>query len=346
MASAPLCVRDLTRTAVVTQSLTDAATQDRIWWHVNEIGALWNAEALCAVAEAEGHHATPRLIRDWGDVGLLDRPPSRRRERGRGGAPTLWPDSQRRLFLLLLQKREEGAPIAALTKVPVFLWLQWGDDYVPLRQTRRALATWAEAARHPSIKATRAAARATTTALAHPAAGRSARQGFRETITRGQSGETVSRATLRAAARKALDPLGSGRPRGSIGPQLTPEGYADHVDLLVRAAGVLARDRKAASIPAEAFEQARSIYRSARASYARNWRRFATDPELGHLHTEPTDDEVVNAACRDLTELVALWLAHARGWEQELPSRPTRSERRRAGFSLTDTPVACRTRDN
>ena len=77
---------------------------------------LWNAEDLSTVAEAEGLHATPRLIRDWGDLGLLDRPPVRGHGPRLGVALTVWPDEQRQLLLVLLRKRQEGAPIPALTR--------------------------------------------------------------------------------------------------------------------------------------------------------------------------------------------------------------------------------------
>ncbi len=97
-------------------------------------------EMLRAVA-AKGFQASPRLVTDWVGLGLLDRPTRRGRGRGRGIEAT-WPENQLRLFLVLLGHRRRGVHVGPLANVPVWLWLAWGEDYVPLRQARRALSTW------------------------------------------------------------------------------------------------------------------------------------------------------------------------------------------------------------
>lgn len=287
-------------------------------------GALWTADQLCQFAATEDLAASARLIRDWGDVGLLDRPPTQ--SRGRAGmSPSVWPDRQRLLFLLELRKRAEGAPIPALCKLPVFLWLQYGDEHVPLRQVRRALATWAEAARRPAASRAFEVAATTSRELAHPDAPRRARKHFEETIGRGQAGEVVAPAKLLAAARAAFDPGGMKQPRGPDGAPLTAEEYVEQVQALVRAAEIVVRDRKGRELPDDVFYDARQIYRESRVLYAREWRRFAADPELGHLHRAPTADSLVNAAARDLLELLAHWLRANRGWRWATPSRPSNS---------------------
>ena len=51
---------------------------------------------------------------------------------------------------MLLAKRGEISRIAALCNIPVVIWLWWGDEYVPPRQTLRALSTWAGTEKAPA----------------------------------------------------------------------------------------------------------------------------------------------------------------------------------------------------
>src|SRR5260370_18468065 len=88
-----------------------------------------------------GYEIPIRLIRDWTQAGLLDRPRKRPAGRGRGSSQALYPANQRKLLLTLLSKRP-GNGISSLARIPVGIWMYWGDDYVPLRQARRAMLTW------------------------------------------------------------------------------------------------------------------------------------------------------------------------------------------------------------
>src|SRR5205809_339547 len=103
--------------------------------------------ALLAEAQRAGFTASSRLITDWVSVGLLDQATRRGRGRGRGLTAT-WPEEQKNLFLTVLKKRQETARIAPLCNIPVFVWLWWGDSFIPLRQVRRALNTWSGANEH------------------------------------------------------------------------------------------------------------------------------------------------------------------------------------------------------
>jgi hypothetical protein len=94
---------------------------------------------LVADAAAAGYKATPRLIRDWTQQGLLDYPRKRFAGRGRGSEQAVYPDSQRNLLITLLAKRADGNNISSLARIPVCIWMYWGDKYVPLSQARRAL---------------------------------------------------------------------------------------------------------------------------------------------------------------------------------------------------------------
>ena len=94
-------------------------------------------------AVAAGHQATDRLFADWQEVGLIDQPVKRGLGRGKG-ILALWPESQLRLWLLLLDKRKETSQIPNLCNVPVGLWVYFGDEYVSLRQVRKCMTTWSE----------------------------------------------------------------------------------------------------------------------------------------------------------------------------------------------------------
>jgi hypothetical protein len=96
---------------------------------------------LVCDADAAGFQATERLVRDWTRHGLLDYPQRRPAGKGHGSAPALYPAAQRNLFLTLLAKRP-GNNVASLARIPVGIWMHWGEDWVPLRQARRALLRW------------------------------------------------------------------------------------------------------------------------------------------------------------------------------------------------------------
>jgi hypothetical protein len=106
-----------------------------------EITGPGTVHDLVTDAEAAGHQITVRLVRDWTEVGLLDRPRKRPAGRGRGSSPALYPANQRQLLLTLLHHRPDNG-IKSLAKIPVAIWMYWGDEYVPLRQARQALLTW------------------------------------------------------------------------------------------------------------------------------------------------------------------------------------------------------------
>jgi hypothetical protein len=89
--------------------------------------------------------ATPRMIRDWSERGLLGYPSQegRGKGRGQGSRKATYGANQRLLFRNLLQLRASGYSVRELALVPIYLWLYWGDSYVDLAQLRRALRTWA-----------------------------------------------------------------------------------------------------------------------------------------------------------------------------------------------------------
>lgn len=270
----------------------------------------WTLDDLLAAAAGEEFPATRRLVRNWIEEGLLDRA----HIRGHGpsqGVEGLWSGHQQALFLALLasasrQPTRRNAPLANL---PVWVWLAYGDAYVPLRQVRRALRTWTVPARHPAESSAVSTARSVVASLAHPAAAATARRRFRALLARGQAGEDVAHAELVAAARPVIDPFDTGVPRGPAGAAISPQIYGGYVEWMVAGADAVLRDRGGELLPDFVLRRARAIYRESRADYAARRPGFARDPDLGHLHSDPTLDAVVPTACHDLVMCLGMILA-------------------------------------
>ncbi|MGW6900272.1 hypothetical protein ACWGF2_27225 [Streptomyces sp. NPDC054919] len=102
------------------------------WHDITEPGTI---DDLLADAQATGHpDMNTRLIHSWTAKGLLDQP--RRRTLHRGSDKAEHSIDQRRLLLLLLDKRGQVSHPHSLAQV----WLWW-DDYMPTQQAQRAWAT-------------------------------------------------------------------------------------------------------------------------------------------------------------------------------------------------------------
>jgi len=121
--------------------------------------AMYTSEDLVDEALRRGYcDVSRRLIYDWSSLGLLARPSLY--SPGRRGRCNAFPESQRELFFTLLEQRKRRTKqILGLYNVPVFVWLWWGDDYVPLRQVRCAMNTWGRSCLSTSIVADRRSAR-------------------------------------------------------------------------------------------------------------------------------------------------------------------------------------------
>jgi hypothetical protein len=89
-----------------------------------------------------------RLLTEWVKRGLLDEAQRLPRGKGRGrGAYFEWPESQRQLLLSILEQRSSVKTIGALCNIPVGIWIYWGEEYVPLRQVKKAVRTWGDRAK-------------------------------------------------------------------------------------------------------------------------------------------------------------------------------------------------------
>jgi hypothetical protein len=143
--------------------------------------------------------------------------------RGRGTAWT-WSENQGLLFLQLLAHRQAGYGRAPLCNIPVWLWLVRGDDFVPLRQARRALGTWAGPVRHGAKHTAAAAARDTLDRWGQPRSSRSDRARFIAEMTKIGAGYPFDREAALRAVRAVIDPAGEGHPPPPSGMGMTADG--------------------------------------------------------------------------------------------------------------------------
>lgn len=260
-----------------------------------------NKEDLVTIATAKGYRqVSTRLVDDWVAKGLLDRPEHRPLGYGRGSKPAVWSDNQRELFLSLLEKRDEGMPIPALCNIPIWLWLWWGDSYVPLRQVRRAMQTWAKAAGYPPAGRARTDMRRLMGEWGDPGARRRDRRELEAALYPMVCSGRIDEATLLPLVQKVFDPKGTGVSRGPVGGQVTPEGYVRLLHARVQAITHLN------GYGDQPFEQARVAYLATRHRYERVRPRLAADPELGERFAEQDLSELVMDACLDLATLLGL----------------------------------------
>jgi hypothetical protein len=280
----------------------------------------FTASELIAVAQANNLQASTRLITDWVSLGLLDQPTRRGLGRGKGSV-AVWPVKQVELFvdLLALRQRYGVAHVAFLANVPVLGWL-YSEAATPLRQTRRALATWCGRNRRKtgvSRDTARRAARQLINSIEHPHASVRDRAALRRMLEDSMRARTFDREAFREGVRDVFDPHEQG---WTYGPEEAPTSTENVVRLTearFTALSVLER------LTDQEYEDARLIYVASRAEYVRRQPSFAADPHGGQLFEEPTFNNILNNACRDLLTILGMGrLAPGRSGELVQEARP------------------------
>lgn len=256
--------------------------------------------------------ATARLLSDWVTLGLVDK--ADRRGLGRGvGSEATWPHNQLQLFLTVLDKRHEAKQIATLCNIPVAIWLWWGDEYVPLRQTRRAMETWAGAREHArSWRAARTSAEQLVGKFAQPNAPASARKELIDLVAKTAMGRPFNGIEILNAFRRAFDPTNSGRTVGRAQITFRPESYVSVIQWRLTALAAL----KDHDLDDDAFQWARHEYLVSRRDYQQHVvpaladNAEAADAFLRRtgsgIYVAPTFEEVVNQACVDLLTVLGI----------------------------------------
>lgn len=263
----------------------------------------YTSDDLLREAKAKGFQASSRMILDWTEQGLLDRPEKRGLGQGKGST-AYWPENQFRLFLVLLEKRKETSRIGPMFNIPVWLWLAWGDDYVPLRQVRRALATWGESVGIPQRGVpwgqARKAAKELVRQVSHPKSEPKDRHALQEALFDMICNSTLDQERLYMLVEAVFDPKHTGRPRGPMGAKITAQNIVDMI---------VARHRVILQLPDisdDLFNQARSAYLASLQSYLLEQPALAQDPDLGKLFNRPTQSQIIMNSCIDLITILSL----------------------------------------
>lgn len=253
-------------------------------------------------ARSGGYHATRRLISDWVSLGLLDYPKRRGRGRGAGAAKALYTGQQRQLFLSLLAKRSEVRHIKPLAQIPVFIWMYWGEDYVPLRQARRAFMTWLGDVRD-SKDGARRSARALLGQLDHPGATETARRTLVNVMAEIAYTGHLDVPVLRQAVTAVFEP--DGKPR-ALGHPTAPLDVNAVVTLLeARLAAV--RELHEGRVSDEQLVQARDAHRLHMAEYVQSQPDLAASSDSTPTLYKPVTQQATFDSCgRDLLTVLGL----------------------------------------
>jgi len=266
--------------------------------------ATYDRRQLVEEAQKAGFEFNDRLLVDWADRGLLDRPPRPGQGRGKGRSPAVWPEEQLQLLLLLLRKRRTVPRTGTLANIPVAVWLYWGDRHVPTRQVQRAMATWAEQHRKArSWNAAEQAARSILDDFTRPGTSRRDRRRAFEVLRALSGGDTYDRQKLLDALRPLVTPKAEAAPANPAAVDL-PEAYLTLVEARLLAIHQIDKFTE------KEYRAARATHHANLAAYLRAQPSLALDPQFGHLFDQPDLEQLVNRACLDL--LTHLGLNHQR----------------------------------
>ncbi len=224
--------------------------------------------------------------------------------RGRGSGKAVYSANQRRLFLELLAKRRTATRMATLARIPVFIWLYWGDEYVPLRQARRAFMTWLGAADAVNKDRARDNARQLLGQLDNPNTTQTARRELVNAIADIAYTGRLDRTRLEQAARRVFEPDGR---RRTLGPPAAPITVATVVRLISARLAAVERLRSG-QVTDEHFAQARQTHLTHFAEYATARPKPAADapPHLTQLYAPPTPQALADSCCVDLLTMLGL----------------------------------------
>lgn len=255
---------------------------------------------LVDFARSAGYQITERTIRGWTARGLLDQPHRRALGRGKGSAHALYDHNQQQLLLALLHHRPSN-DVPNLARIPLALWVYFGDDYVTTRHARRAFATWLGDARS-SLKTAKLSASRVLERLDHPLATAEARRELRDLLSDIAYTGRYERTTLIAAVRAVYEP-DSDKVARAIGHPVAPI-TTEAVVGLIEARLEAARAVQSAQLTDADLVHARDDLRVSVAEYA------AQHAELVQAHPtlyeQPTFEVLANQVGGNLLTVVGL----------------------------------------
>jgi hypothetical protein len=216
--------------------------------------------------------------------------------RGKGrGALFLWSPNQLELLLLLLAKSREVSRVRVLLNLPVGVWLYWGDEYIPLRQVRRAMENWADVGRRHAHHDWSGMAKRVVEAIASANSRRQDREVAADLIASLAKTRSVDVSELV----EVLEPL-VGRENQLL--------FTDAVRVARSLVAQVAALDQIGAIPDEVFRWARAMMLVSQAIYQAEQPSLASDPRFGSLHPTPTFEQFVVGACSNLTTVLGLYL--------------------------------------
>lgn len=264
---------------------------------MGEINGPGTIDQLIADAAGCGHQINARVIRDWTQAGLLDYPQKRSAGRGQGSRQALYSENQRNLLLTLLVHRPTNG-ISSLARIPVGIWMYWGEEYVALAQVRRAMGTWLGDPR-VSHRQARATAREMLRQLDNPAATEAARRELIETLSESAytGPDRVDFDKLERAVRAVFEP-GSDQIRRAVGHPAAPMTAESMVET-IRARCVGAQRLIAGQITDEEFLAARHAHLVGYADYVMQRSVFARMAPADHpdMYEPVTAEIALNSCC-------------------------------------------------
>jgi hypothetical protein len=312
---------------------------------ISEPGTI---EDMVADATAAGYQVTERLIRDWTQHGLLDYPQKRSAGKGHGSAPALYPANQRNLLLTLLYHRP-GKNISSLARIPVCIWMYWGEEYVPLRQAHRALlrhlgdpqagSRYARDAPRASKDRARAVAREVLSQMDNPQATPRARGELLEALTETAYTGRPDFERLERAVSAVFD-AGTTQIRRAIGhpsAPVTTEALVTGVRARLTAIEALVTGQ----VTGETLTRARDAHLFAYADYIARYPILAAaaPPVVPQLYAPITADDTVSNCCRHLMLTLGMELMYPEQAEQMRQARTYMHRPGPAAFGLTEAAV-------
>ncbi len=306
---------------------------------------------MIADAAAASYPATERLIRDWTHHGLLDYPQRRPAGKGHGSAPAIYPASQRNLMLTLLHHRP-GNNIASLARIPVGIWMYWGEEYVPLRQARRALLRWLgdpdagrryqQDALRTSRQRARDAAKAIVGQLDSPQATPAARRELLEALTDAGYTGTIDFSRLELAIRAVFEP-GYKSISKAVGHPSAPV-MTESVISIIKARLKAVTELTEGNVTDAALIQAREAHLFAYAEYVAQQPILAatSPPGRPQLYAPATTEDTLNNSCRNLLSTLGMELSYPKDAERLRIARAGLRAPSPAALGLTEASITTR----
>jgi hypothetical protein len=298
---------------------------------------------MVADAAAAGHTVTPRLIRDWTQQGLLDYPQKRPAGKGHGSEQALYCANQRNLLLTLLHHRE-GKNISSLARIPVAIWMYWGEQYVPLRQAKRALirflgdpetASLASDALRATKQRAREAARAITGQLGHPDATPQARRELQQVLADAGYTGLIDYDRLDTAIRGVFEP-GYHGVRRAVGHPAAPM-LADSVITGIKARISAITALLAGRVSDDDLTDARDAHLFAYADYAARqpYLAAAAPRDRPDMYEPVTAEQALSDCCGHLLSTIGLQMMFPEQTRQMKQARAFHRRPTLAAFGLT-----------